>query len=159
MVTPSTTSMSRSPSPRGSHDAPGFRSFRLLTSMPSERPIITRPSQNGRKAEPGPPEPHHEYCLSAPAANATEKTSSRSAVTRSARRTRCLLRAGLEALQRVLVRLVQAIEILERLVAGPVGRAQEVALDVLLLPLLGRDHFLQRVLPPLHGLGRHVGGA
>jgi hypothetical protein len=48
---------------------------------------MTRPSQNGMKAEPGPPGPHHEYCFSAPAENATAYASSSAAVTRSALRT------------------------------------------------------------------------
>ena len=48
---------------------------------------MIRPSQNGRKAGPGPPEPHHWYCFSAPAENATENASSSAAVTRSALRT------------------------------------------------------------------------
>ena len=48
---------------------------------------MTRPSQNGMKAGPGPPEPHHWYCFSAPTENATANASSSAAVTRSALRT------------------------------------------------------------------------
>src|SRR5688572_20457137 len=154
-VAASTTSMSRRPPPRGNHASPGSFSLKERNSIMTARQAITTPSQNGRNAEPGPPEPHHWYCFSAPAENATAKASSSAAVTRSAPRT-CLLRGGLETLDGVLVLGVQAVEVLQRLVAGPVGGREEVALDVVLLPLLGGDDFLQRVLPPLHGFRRHV---
>ena len=45
------------------------------------------PIQNGMKAGPGPPAPHHWYCFSAPAEKATANASSSAAVTRSAVRT------------------------------------------------------------------------
>src|SRR5512134_342759 len=64
---------------------------------------MTRPSQNGTKAEPGPPEPHHWYCFSAPAENATENASSRTAVMRSALRTRLRPHSYLEAAFRPLI--------------------------------------------------------
>src|SRR5688572_10977095 len=133
-VAASTTSMSRRPSPRGSHAGPGFRSFKLLSNKPRARQAMTRPSQNGMKAGPGPPEPHHWYCLSAPTENATANASSSAAVTRSALRTFLLLRR-LQALDRFLVLGVQAVEVLERLLAGPVGGREQVALDVIVLPL------------------------
>ena len=51
--------MSRKPSPRGSQAAPGFFSLRDLINIIKARSAMTRPSQNGMKAGPGPPEPHH----------------------------------------------------------------------------------------------------
>src|SRR5687767_2100301 len=157
MVTPSTTSMSRRPSPRGNQVAPGSVCLVERINKPRARTAITRPSQNGMKAGPGPPGPHHWYCFSAPAENATANASSSAAVTRSALRT--LLLGRLQALDRVFVLRVQAIEVLERLLAGPVGRREQVALDVIVLPLGRRDHLLQRVLPPFHRGRVHVGRA
>src|SRR5690349_4861761 len=157
VVTPSTTRMSRRPSPRGNQAAPGFLSRTERISIPRASAAITRPSQNGMKAGPGPPEPHHWYCFSAPAANATENTRSSAAVTRSALR-KLLLRC-LQALDRVRVLRVQAVEVLERTLAGPVGRREQVALDVVLLPLVGLHHLVQRLLPPLHRRRVHVGRA
>ena len=53
-VTPSTTSTCLSATPRGAQSAPRLRSRRLRASMAAASTAMPRPSQNGRKAGPGP---------------------------------------------------------------------------------------------------------
>ena len=91
------------------------------------------------------------------------KTRSSSPPTWSARRTvedpRSYFLMAPRSREGLLVLAVEAVQVLVGLFARPRDRGEEVALDVLLLPLRGLGDLLERVLPPLDGLGRHVGRA